>query len=348
MCALAGMLVLLTALGGATRAGASGLTIGAGSTVTLGDAQLKLGCNDLLIQSTADLQAQASTIRLGGSWNDQGTFDAGTGTVVFEDGCVPNMSSITGSSTFFDLQITTSTGKTVDFEAAATQTVIDALTLQGAAGNLLVLRSSMPGQQAFLKLDPGGSQNIDYVDVADNDATGQTLAAGAHSVDSGNTTNWSFVTSASATPTAASATATPTSTPTGTPSGTATNTAPTATPSNTAPTATPTSTPTGTPSSTPTNTAPTATPTNTPRGANGQPCTTPGQCQSMNCVDAVCCETACTEADHICNLPGREGTCLPITAAPAPALSGIGKLLGIVVLLLIAGARMAWRRGRRE
>jgi hypothetical protein len=203
--------------------------------------------------------------------------------------------------------------------------VLDALMLQGAAGNLLVLRSSMTGQQAFLKLDPGGSQSIDYVDVADIGATGQTLAA-ANSVDSGNTTGWSLVTSASATPTGTPATDTPTSTPTDTPSGTPTNTALTATPSNT----------------------PTAPPTNTPLEANGQPCPSAGQCQSTHCVDAVCCETACTEADHICNLPGRAGTCLPITAAPTPALSGIGTVLAIAVLLLIAGARMALRRGSRR
>lgn len=193
--ALASVLVLLTAVGGETPAGASGLIIGGGSTVKLGDALLKLGCNDLLIQAAGTLQAQASTIRIAGNWNNQGTFDAGTGTVVFEDGCVPNRSSITGSNTFFDLTVLTSSGKTVQFQATATQTVLDALTLQGTAGNLLVIRSSNPGQQAFLNLEPGGSQNIFNVDVADNGATGQVLAARAHSVDSGNTTRWSFVTS---------------------------------------------------------------------------------------------------------------------------------------------------------
>jgi hypothetical protein len=297
---LTGLLVLLAGVGGATPASASGLRIGGSSTVKLGDALLKLGCNDLHIQSAGTLQAQASTIRIGGNWDNQGTFDAGTGTVIFEDGCVPNMSSIAGSNTFFALQTMTSAGKTVDLEAAVTQTVLDALTLLGTVGNLLVLRSSMPGQQAFLTLQPGGSQNIDYVDVADIGATGQTLVAGANSVDSGNTTNWSFL---------------------GVPS------------------ATPTSTPTATA---------TSTPTNTPLAENGQPCTTPGQCQSMHCVDGLCCDTACTEADHVCNLPGRGGTCLAITAAPAPALSGIGTVLGIAVLLLIAAARLALGRRRRD
>jgi hypothetical protein len=374
------VLLLLTGFGRATPAGASGLSIGASSTVRLGDALLVLGCNDLHIAAAGTLQAQASTIRLAGDWDNDGTFDAGTGTVVFEDGCVPNQSSIAGSNTFFDLQIVTSTGKTVVLEAAATQTVLDALKLLGSAGNLLILRSSMPGQQAFLKLEPAASQMIDYVDVADNGATGQTLAAGANSTDSGNTTNWSFGTSNTDTPTTtptvtptSTPSETPTATPTNTPSNTPTNTpsaTPTVTPTSTSsetptatrtntPTNTPTRTPTTTPTRTPTNTpsaTPTVTPTgtatatatNTPLAENGRPCTTPGQCQSMHCVDGVCCDTACTEADHICNLPGREGTCLAITAAPAPALSGMGTLLGVAVLLLIAGARLAFARTRRE
>ena len=191
------MLLLLTGFGGATSVGASGLSIGAGSTVRLGDALLALGCNDLQIEPAGELQAQASTIRLAGNWDNRGTFDAGIGTVLFEDGCVPNLSSIAGSNTFFDLRIITSTGKTVQFEAGATQKVLDGLTLMGAPGNLLVIRSSIPGQRAFLDVAPTASQLIDYVDVADNAATGQFLAPGrtaaaAHSIDSGNNFRWFF------------------------------------------------------------------------------------------------------------------------------------------------------------
>jgi hypothetical protein len=68
---------------------------------------------------------------------------------------------------------------------------------------------------------------------------------------------------------------------------------------------------------------------------------------SMNCVDQVCCDTPCTEPDHVCNLPGREGTCLPIATAPAPVLSGIGKLGGLAALMLAAGAGL-YRRRRRD
>jgi len=71
---------------------------------------------------------------------------------------------------------------------------------------------------------------------------------------------------------------------------------------------------------------------------------TPSDCLSLNCVDNVCCDTACTQPDHTCTLPGREGTCVPITSAPAPALTELGKVVGVIVLLLIAGLGLRRRR----
>jgi hypothetical protein len=191
-------LLLIAGIGGATPAGATGLSVGAGSTVQLGNALLALGCNDLVIEPAGRLEAQASTIRLAGNWDNRGTFDPGTGTVVFENGCgIPEMASIGGSNTFFDLKIITSNGKKAVFEAGSTQTILDRLMLMGAPGNLLVLRSSIPGQLAFLNLVPGAAQVVDYVDVADNRSIGQFIAPGPaathHSVDSGNTIGWFFV-----------------------------------------------------------------------------------------------------------------------------------------------------------
>lgn len=89
---------------------------------------------------------------------------------------------------------------------------------------------------------------------------------------------------------------------------------------------------------------PTATPTNTPAGP-GEACTTSSQCASMFCVDGVCCDEACDGPNEVCNVPGREGTCLPETTAPAPALSGLGKLvaLGLLVTIAALGLRR-WRR----
>ena len=44
--------------------------------------------------------------------------------------------------------------------------------------------------------------------------------------------------------------------------------------------------------------------------AIGQPCVDPSRCQSGQCVDGVCCESSCTGACRLCNLPGSPGRCL--------------------------------------
>lgn len=149
----------------------------------------------------------------------------------------------------------------------------------------------------------------------------------------------------------ASHTATATSTVTATSTGTATRTAtatqtqsmtPTATSSRTA-----SATGTATSTATVTRTATvTSTPTATPLIPNGGSCTNGGECASMHCVDQVCCDTACTQPAHACNLPGQRGTCSPIIA-PAPALSVRAQWIGAAVLLLVAAFAFRRRAMRR-
>jgi hypothetical protein len=98
---------------------------------------------------------------------------------------------------------------------------------------------------------------------------------------------------------------------------------------------TPTPTSTATPS-------PTQTPTHTLIPIGGS-CADPALCASGNCVDNVCCDTACTEPLRQCNLEGRVGICTSI-AAPAPALTLRAQLVAIV--LLVATAAWAIRRRR--
>jgi hypothetical protein len=70
----------------------------------------------------------------------------------------------------------------------------------------------------------------------------------------------------------------------------------------------------------------------------------PTDCVSGNCVDDVCCDTACAGADQSCNQPGREGICTAI--APAPAASPKG-LFAIVLVLAGVAAAALWRRHAR-
>lgn len=76
---------------------------------------------------------------------------------------------------------------------------------------------------------------------------------------------------------------------------------------------------------------------------DGASCTDPGECSSMFCVSGVCCENACPPPGR-CDLPGRLGVC--VVPAPAPALSGMGLLIG--ALLLAAVGTIGLLRQRRQ
>jgi hypothetical protein len=78
----------------------------------------------------------------------------------------------------------------------------------------------------------------------------------------------------------------------------------------------------------------------------GTPCTTPGQCSTLICKDGVCCDTPCDGPNESCDQVGMEGTCSPITPAPAPVLSGTGLL--IASLLLAAIGSLGLIRNRRQ
>lgn len=217
----------------------------------------------------------------------QGNFSRTSATFTHNNGTVSltgTNQTISGSTTFYNLTKSVATARTLTFTAGTTQTVTGTLTLNGAAGQLLSLRSSAAG--STWNINPSGVTSISYVDVQDGTNVDPDTIFPTNSVDSGNNVNW-FV-APTATPTitpTVTPTATPSITPTITPSQTPTDTptvTPTATPSLTptaTPTQTPTSTPTDTPTVTPTQTAtdtPTQTPTTTPTStATATPTATP-------------------------------------------------------------------------
>ncbi|HVU52600.1 MAG TPA: hypothetical protein VHL80_18095, partial [Polyangia bacterium] len=55
--------------------------------------------------------------------------------------------------------------------------------------------------------------------------------------------------------------------------------------------------------------------------ALGQPCALGSECDSTQCVDGVCCSSACNVTCQACNVKGFEGTCTPIPAGVASSLS---------------------------
>lgn len=52
---------------------------------------------------------------------------------------------------------------------------------------------------------------------------------------------------------------------------------------------------------------------------NGDPCDTSSQCASDECVDGVCCDTACPGLCRACDVTGSEGTCSDVPFASDPA-----------------------------
>jgi hypothetical protein len=100
---------------------------------------------DLTISTAGLLQGETSTLSLSGDWTRSGAFVPGTGRVTFQDGCARFSSAINSDNTFADLYLTTTTGRTFQFEAGRTQTIARHLSLSGSPGDPLRLRSSVGG-----------------------------------------------------------------------------------------------------------------------------------------------------------------------------------------------------------
>ena len=160
-----------------------------GATLTLGGA-LDVN-NNLRIQSgTLDVSTSNYAINLAGNFTNLDTFTARAGTVTLDG----TNQIISGSTTFYNLTKSVAVADILTFDVGETQTINGTVTLSGAAGNLLSLRSSIPGTRWNFTVSAGATKAIDYVDVQDSDASGsdatQKPIGPTNSVDSGNTIDW--------------------------------------------------------------------------------------------------------------------------------------------------------------
>jgi len=176
---------------------AADFSLTSGNSFDLGGGTLDLDCANFTVHNTATFNAGSGHVLLSGNWSNQGVFNPGTSMVTFDDDCGPASTSvITGATNFHNFIANTTSGHGLTFGSGETQSVMNDLVLTGAAGQLLRIRSTTEGTQAFLELDGAGSQTISYVDVKDNNAPvpGQWLAPGPpfqfDSVDSGNNYRW--------------------------------------------------------------------------------------------------------------------------------------------------------------
>lgn len=126
------------------------------------------------------------------NWSNSGTFTHNNGKINLNG----SNRSLSGSTVFYKLYKVVTTDDTLTFDCHATQTITNELTLQGAAGNLLALRSDTAGVQFGITLSPGGSQTLSYLNVKDSDASGGNELSATHSTNSGNNLNWDFTAAA--------------------------------------------------------------------------------------------------------------------------------------------------------
>jgi hypothetical protein len=185
---MAAVFCALASPGGAQAVGR--LTIGAGSSVNLSDAAVRMGCGDFTVKdgaaaaigagilgqvrdvliegSTGALTVATGLLAFSGTWTAEGSFEPGSGTVAVADDCTGEPAVINGDNDFYNLTIACSSGKAVRFEAGTTQRIGNRFAAAGEAGMRTVLRSTAAGRAAFVCLAPGGTQFFDWIDVADN------------------------------------------------------------------------------------------------------------------------------------------------------------------------------------
>ncbi|HPS30102.1 MAG TPA: hypothetical protein PLZ43_07595, partial [bacterium] len=140
--------------------------------------------NNVVISVTAS-PVLSSDITVDGNFiNAGGTIDTGIATV-FLGGTAQ---TVAGDTSFYNLFKTVSSADTLSFEHGSTTTVTGTLTLKGAAGQELSLRSDLSGNR--WKINPQSSRDIDYVNVKDSENINANLINVHHFTDSGNNINW--------------------------------------------------------------------------------------------------------------------------------------------------------------
>jgi hypothetical protein len=175
--------------GGTLTQGAGNITVSSfsqsGGIFAVGTGALDVNGNFTLSGGVFTAPPPGSLFTVSGDFsNTGGMFDANFGELILDGGD----QSFSGSTVFYDLTKIVAVTQTLTFENGSTQIIIGTTTLQGAAGNRLLLRSSVNGSQWYI--DPQGTRAIDYVDVMDSVNLNPVFILPSHSVDSGNNVRW--------------------------------------------------------------------------------------------------------------------------------------------------------------
>lgn len=159
------------------------LAIAGSGTWTL-DAALDINGNFTQSAGTLDVHSTGNyPLTVGGNWTrTASTFTPRAGTVTFDG----SSQTINDDTTFYNLTKSVSSAATLTFEASSTQTISNTLTLSGAAGQLLSLRSSSGGTR--FTLAPATAQIVSYLDVQDSQASTSDITCN-NCTNSGNNDN---------------------------------------------------------------------------------------------------------------------------------------------------------------
>jgi len=141
---------------------------------------------NLNISTSRTLNTSASNyaVNVGGNWTRSGTFTGNNSTVTLTSGT----HTVTGANTFYGL--TLDAPNTITFPSATTQTISNAMSCTGTAGNIITINASTPTSAATLS-KASGTVTCDYLSLTDSTATGgATWNAGYYSTSVSNNTGW--------------------------------------------------------------------------------------------------------------------------------------------------------------
>lgn len=160
---------------------AESVVVPSGATFALGSGQANLACANLSITGTfnggtgtldqagnvgilpgGQLTGGSADLSVAGNWSNQGTFTPGTSLVAFTDACAGLPTTISGTSTFYDLSLNSTTGK--PFVIASTQTVTNSLTTTGGTNGSPVQITS--GSPAGRLVTTGATVNTPFANFA--------------------------------------------------------------------------------------------------------------------------------------------------------------------------------------
>ncbi|MFZ5392301.1 MAG: hypothetical protein ACOZAR_03885 [Patescibacteria group bacterium] len=140
-----------------------------------------------------------SLIRVQNNWSNAGSFVAGGSTVELTG----ENQLITGATTFYNLlkteMVDNATDEVLTFGSGQFQKISNLLTFDGRDGDDMIwLRSSVPGGQAFIEFDGTGVAigTVKWLDIQDHAVINSNGAAvvfpvnPANSINSGNNSNW--------------------------------------------------------------------------------------------------------------------------------------------------------------